>query len=417
MGNLLDKDLLDESFIQEWHMSQKGRAGRDNMNVGGNYIGGDQANGNIDKSRRTSISLSFLAVIALGLGGFTTIAIKSNLFQVSVQSQEKPATSTQTATPSPPPKPAVPSTPPNSFDSVSFPKESCGDSLPSDQKAYPVNLYPVFIDYSEANLKAITSGFCSDAFATNRKKTNKKSIQVASFIGIERATEFKEFMIKKLKSGEIGEPSVIEAQKQIATSSAPSSTPASPNLVSSKALSGASELLAQINCSSGVPSNVEDLEFQRCKSDTEYGYYGQQAREVTEVSVKNYTSKFFEIEGLRGTVYLIRPGEEAWISTEGDMSSKTKFNLKVLKYLTRPVSKEFTISCDQKQIKLWYLKLKPKCTSEGIYVDVERQDTILSGIPSVNLSLPGGQATNYEPGNSGWFTSSGRTVTITLQVQ
>jgi len=101
----------------------------------------------------------------------------------------------------------------NEFDSVSFPQDSCGDQLPNDLKAYPVKHYPVFIDYSESNLKSVKSKYCHDAFKKNRKTAGKNSIQVASFLSIERANKFRNFMIEKLGSGEVAEPTVIQAKR------------------------------------------------------------------------------------------------------------------------------------------------------------------------------------------------------------
>ncbi|HLO86186.1 MAG TPA: hypothetical protein VK203_14415 [Nostocaceae cyanobacterium] len=101
----------------------------------------------------------------------------------------------------------------NEFDSVSFPQESCGEKLPNDPKAYPIKYYPVFIDYSDDNLQSIKSKYCKDARKKLRKTTGKDAIQVASFSSIERAKKFSKFMSEKLGSGEVGEPTVIEAKR------------------------------------------------------------------------------------------------------------------------------------------------------------------------------------------------------------
>ncbi|MDJ1174338.1 hypothetical protein [Roseofilum capinflatum] len=99
---------------------------------------------------------------------------------------------------------------PNLFNITDFPQNACGDSLPITESSYPVKLYPVYIDYSENNLQAVKSNFCRDAFVKKRKNTNKQAVQVASFLTIDRANEFKQFMIEQLGSGDVGEPTIIE---------------------------------------------------------------------------------------------------------------------------------------------------------------------------------------------------------------
>ncbi|MBK4730815.1 hypothetical protein JJD41_13210 [Oxynema sp. CENA135] len=109
------------------------------------------------------------------------------------------------------PTPTPPVQPTNIFDSVSFPQDACGDNLPEDPQAYPVDFYPVYIDYSESNLQAVKSKFCRDALKKYREAKGKDYIQVASFVGEERANQFKKLMQQELGSGEIGEATVIEA--------------------------------------------------------------------------------------------------------------------------------------------------------------------------------------------------------------
>jgi len=95
----------------------------------------------------------------------------------------------------------------------SFLQSSCGDTLPDDPNAYPVDLYPVFIEYTDNNLQAVTSKFCKDAYQITRKATGKKAIQAGSFITRDSAETFKNLMIKELGSGEVGEPHRIESKK------------------------------------------------------------------------------------------------------------------------------------------------------------------------------------------------------------
>ncbi|MBE9128512.1 MULTISPECIES: hypothetical protein [unclassified Coleofasciculus] len=110
-----------------------------------------------------------------------------------------------------PPQTTKPPSTNNPFQSMSFPKESCGDSLPEDPDAYPVEFYPVFIDYSESNLESVQSQFCRDSLKIYRESLDKEYIQVSSFIGRERANQFKEFIQSEFVNVEIGEASIIEA--------------------------------------------------------------------------------------------------------------------------------------------------------------------------------------------------------------
>jgi hypothetical protein len=119
---------------------------------------------------------------------------------------------TAPSNPSPVVTPAKPNNSANPFDKVQFPQPVCGDSLPTDLKAYPVKLYPVFVDYNESNLQIVKSKFCQDALPRTREKTGKQAIQVGSFLTVDRANSFKEFMLKNIGSGEVGEePTVIES--------------------------------------------------------------------------------------------------------------------------------------------------------------------------------------------------------------
>jgi len=100
----------------------------------------------------------------------------------------------------------------NSSYNVAFPKYSCGDPLPENPQAYPVNFYPVFIDYSENNLSVVRTRFCGDALKKTREKTGKLAIQVSSFTSINRAESFKNLMKENFGSGEVGEPTVKKSK-------------------------------------------------------------------------------------------------------------------------------------------------------------------------------------------------------------
>jgi SPOR domain len=103
---------------------------------------------------------------------------------------------------------------PNPFDSDSFPKAGCGDTMPTDKKTDTIKLYPVFVDYSDSNLQTIKANYCGDALKITTKDKGKYVIQVASFTSEERANQFKEFLARKLGSTsvEVGEATVIGAK-------------------------------------------------------------------------------------------------------------------------------------------------------------------------------------------------------------
>lgn len=125
------------------------------------------------------------------------------------------ATDTPNAKPaSNPSQPSTNGTPPQiSFDQEKFPKPVCGDPLPSDAKSYPLDIYPVFADYSDKNLQIITTQFCQDAIRSIRQDTNKETIQVGSFIGKDRAEAFKNFLQKKIGKAEVGKATRIESKR------------------------------------------------------------------------------------------------------------------------------------------------------------------------------------------------------------
>ncbi|MEG3980161.1 hypothetical protein QUA08_05065 [Microcoleus sp. T3B2] len=156
--------------------------------------------------KRVSESQSILDEKAIDLSSDIALSVAKSLFA-------KSPSVTAPSKPSPVVTQVKPNNSANPFDKVQFPKPVCGDSLPADPKAYPVNLYPVFVDYSESNLQTVTSKFCQDALLKTREKTGKQAVQVGSFLTVDRANAFKEFMLKNIGSGEVGEePTVIEFQ-------------------------------------------------------------------------------------------------------------------------------------------------------------------------------------------------------------
>jgi hypothetical protein len=98
----------------------------------------------------------------------------------------------------------------STFNLSSFPRESCGDTLPEDPGMYPLDFYPVYVAYGNQALSIIQDNFCKDAYQMKRESTNERSIQVASFVGRERAEDFQEFLIEQVGNAEIGEPTTYE---------------------------------------------------------------------------------------------------------------------------------------------------------------------------------------------------------------
>jgi hypothetical protein len=85
-----------------------------------------------------------------------------------------------------------------------YPKPSCGDPLPSDQKAYPINFYPVEAPYSTSNLDKIRANFCRDAF--QKTSDGIQLVQIASFTNKEKAQAFSS-LVKSIVNGvKVGTP-------------------------------------------------------------------------------------------------------------------------------------------------------------------------------------------------------------------
>jgi hypothetical protein len=98
----------------------------------------------------------------------------------------------------------------NIFDNESFPQASCGDQMPTNLSDFPVNFYPVYADPTAGTLQYIRVNLCRDAYSMTRKDIGQRATQVASFTSYERAEQFRDFLINKVGSGEIGEPRRVE---------------------------------------------------------------------------------------------------------------------------------------------------------------------------------------------------------------
>jgi serine/threonine-protein kinase len=91
----------------------------------------------------------------------------------------------------------------NYFNSVDFPQKSCGQALPKNSSAYPLRIYPVYVNFNSATLSSIKARFCRDAFVKTRKDTNTKVIQIASFLDPDKAQQFSKFIEIRVGSAEV----------------------------------------------------------------------------------------------------------------------------------------------------------------------------------------------------------------------
>ncbi|NQE37665.1 hypothetical protein [Microcoleus asticus] len=275
--------------------------------------------------------------------------------------------SNQVPTPTPTPTPTTASTQaPNPFESVSFPLDACGDKLPEDQKVYPVSLYPVFLEYSEEKLSQVKSSFCRDAIKKVRESTGKDEIQVASFIGTERANQFKEFMSAKVGiSGSIGQPTVIAAkstQTPIArTTPQPTSTPEESLITSSSDFE-----TITLKCGEKPAAKYIDLEFGDCWSGS--------------AKSKNYSTSWYESSSGDNKIQLIGGGGELSVdlpprsnslSPSADSETAPIYKLRVRRLTSEPL-RTITVNCDAGEINIWGVRIIPKCNSSGSYIEVKQ---------------------------------------------
>jgi serine/threonine-protein kinase len=135
--------------------------------------------------------------------------------KVTSSPKNKPSPHTTPKDTSSPPKP-TPASSANEFDNARFPKESCGDALPTNSTS-PTQIYPVFIKYSYSNLESVKSNFCTDAYKTKRNDTGEVAIQVASFTNRNRAELFSKFLNKQLGSGDVGQTTTYSAATKTET--------------------------------------------------------------------------------------------------------------------------------------------------------------------------------------------------------
>jgi hypothetical protein len=324
--------------------------------------------------------------------------------------------SNQVPTPTPAPTPTTASTQaPNPFESVSFPLDACGDKLPDDQKVYPVSLYPVFLEYSEEKLSQVKSSFCRDAIKKVRESTGKDEIQVASFIGTERANQFKEFMSAKVGiSGSIGQPTVIAAkigQTPIApTTPQPTSTPDESLITSSSDFK-----TITLKCREKPAGKYIDLEFGDC-------WWGR-------AESKNYSTSWYESSIDDNRIQLIGSGGELSVELPPRSNSSSSssdeapiYKLRVRRLTSEPL-RTITVNCADKTRIIWGIAIIPKCTSSGSYIDLKTGMNLKTGQGNANhypiiVKTANGSPMHFSNNtfsDQRWYvTSDARQVTLTF---
>jgi hypothetical protein len=98
------------------------------------------------------------------------------------------------------------------FAKSDYPKASCGDSLPTNSKEYPISFYPVELPYSISNITRTRINFCKDAIQKGSSK-----IQIASFTTKEKAQEFANFLELEIKGTMVGSPTTIQTSQEQST--------------------------------------------------------------------------------------------------------------------------------------------------------------------------------------------------------
>lgn len=388
--------------------SQTGSSGRDVIQVGRDYLRFIQIH--LDSGNWFVLIIHGVFLLMMISGTLFGIKLAINYFQFNTfttntntekQSSLKPADEESVKQSS------------NPFDAMSFPQESCGDPLPLDKSQYPLSLYRVFINDVGQNFKKVKDEFCQDAFKKRPEGDGRAMVQVASFLSIERANHFKDFMTSKIGSGEVGE--------EVKIANIP------PDLAikaeeKERSESGFQKVL--INCRVSPAAKVADLELPVCQLR-----YGQ-----LFAPLKNYSGVWYEMEFPDGSANLVSPGAEELmpLNPEGfDMGFETACMLNPnfsncknkpplqqlvwVKQYSHVPSKTVKVSCSDNPRTVWGIKITPKCTSNGTYIDIAS-----SVQRTIELSLDNGQTTTYQPswgGSTGYVTSTSSSVSFTLSVK
>ena len=176
-------------------MSQNGKAGRDLVQVGRDYVQYIHNNARSGNWRSVFIALIPLFLLLYGAKTAGETVYKTFRTESSTAGQ---AQDPKLPFPIPnPKKTAITKTTPSpsfTIDGFNFPQDACGDKSTGSDNTW----YPVFIN--GADLGDIRQKYCRDAIQVTRQ-TGEKAIQVASFITYNKAQRF-----AKAVSGDVGEP-------------------------------------------------------------------------------------------------------------------------------------------------------------------------------------------------------------------
>jgi len=392
------------------NISQTGSAGKDLFQIGRDYIKYIRVHIAAGDWGIVIFNLILISIFIYGLGHGTKLISEKVISKISSATQKysepdiKPSSKDSSmSTTDPAAVPASPSVSSNPFESALFPQDSCGDQKPNNPNDYPVSFYPVYVDYSENLLNTVRSDFCEDSRKVFREKVNKDMIIVASFTDLKRAQQFKNFMISKLGSGDIGEPSLI---REPLNSSSKSGGNSDSTTSSEKSILGFDEV--SFDCSKDLAAKYIDLELS-CP----YNLLGQSLG----ILAKNYSHDWYEVRSQKGSIELINPGGSIEISGV-DKKDKKIFAKKYSNSPTRKVK----INCSDQPLNIWKLEMTPRCTSSGTYVDLQINNSILSTLPyEIVIELPNGKRGFYRDdigsNSSGSLTSSNRQISFTMWVR
>ncbi len=178
------------------------------------------------------------------------------------------------------------------YNNYDFPLDSCGDKDPGGTNIW----YPVYVDDTPENISTIRSNYCQDAIRKYRQQEQIYSIQVASFINESEAEQFANLMQEKIGSGEVGEPTIYNFDKNVNSYSSQNS------LINSKTnYSSFNESHEGVNESESIAliARLYDLLSQKSFAEAELLYNSQLAYQFNS----NFFSQFerVTVEKLRIT--------------------------------------------------------------------------------------------------------------------
>jgi len=120
------------------------------------------------------------------------------------------------------------------------------------------------VEYSDRNLQQIQSQFCQDALPKIRKGTNRQAVQVASFTRRDRAVLFADFLNKRVKGAEVGEPTILPNSRSssatVVSSDRVNFNSGSSNAIISGDVSPTQKRQYILNCGSGQQFNASLLQ-------------------------------------------------------------------------------------------------------------------------------------------------------------